>query len=367
MIKFLDLQKINLSYKKELIKETEKIIDSGWFILGEEVRFFENEFSKFSKVSNCVGVNSGLDALILTLKAWKQLGKIKSGDEVIVPANTYIASILAITENDLIPVLVEPDKNTFNLSSKNLSKFITKKTKAILPVHLYGQLADVVGISKIAKEKNLLILEDAAQAHGASLDGCFAGGFGDAAGFSFYPGKNLGALGDAGAILTNDDELAEVVKALRNYGSEIKYKNIYKGLNSRLDPIQAAFLRKKLRNLSKDNKHRQLLANTYSENINNPIIKLPSMPKIEESHVWHLFVVRTKERERFMKFLKSKNIETMIHYPIPPHKQMAYSDLNKLSFPSTEKIHDEVVSLPIGPHLDTEDIQYVAEQINLFT
>lgn len=366
MIKFLDLQKINLSYKKALIKQTEKIIDSGWFILGEEVESFEKEFAKFSNVSNCIGLNSGLDALILSLKAWKQLGKINSGDEVIVPANTYIASILAITENDLIPVLVEPNEDTYNLSSKNLSKFITKKTKAILPVHLYGQLADVAGIKEISDERNLLVLEDAAQAHGASLNGCFAGGFGDAAGFSFYPGKNLGALGDAGAILTNDDELADVARSLRNYGSEIKYKNIYKGINSRIDPIQAAFLRQKLRNLNNDNNHRRILANIYLENINNPLIKLPTRPRIDESHVWHLFVIRTKERKRFMKFLESKEIQTMIHYPIPPHKQAAYSNLNKLSFPITEKIHDEVVSLPIGPHLEVEDIKYISDQINLY-
>ena len=369
MIPFLDLKTINAQHRDELISACARVIDSGWYISGNELEQFEKNFADYCGTQYAIGVANGLDALILTFRAWKALGKLKSGDEVIVPANTYIASILAITANGLTPILVEPELHSYNLDPQKIIGAITPKTKAILPVHLYGQLANMPAIMDIAKKHDLLVLEDSAQAHGASINGIKAGNWGDASGFSFYPGKNLGALGDAGAITTNDPELAEMLKALRNYGSHEKYKNLTPGVNSRLDEIQAAMLDVKLKYLDKETAHRRTIANLYLKGINNPHIMLPldNMDALDSpEHVWHLFVVRCKNREALQKHLADKGIQTLIHYPIPPHKQQAYKEWNALSFPISEQIHDEILSLPIGPTLTLVDAQSVIEACNSF-
>lgn len=370
MISFLDLKAINGQYRNELIQAFEKVLDSGWYINGKGVETFEAEFAAFCGVKYCIGVANGLDALVLTLRAWKELGKLKDGDEVIVPANTYIASILAISENNLKPILVEPDLHSYNISPGNIEKVITKNTKAILPVHLYGQLADMPKIMEIAKKHNLLVLEDSAQAHGASISGIKAGAWGDASGFSFYPGKNLGALGDAGTITTNDEELAKTLNALRNYGSHEKYKNLFKGTNSRLDEIQAAMLSVKLSKAEIDLAHRRKIADIYLKNISNPLILLPEIREnsaiLDTGHVWHLFVVRIQEREKFQNYLKNNGVQTLVHYPIPPHKQLAYKEWNELVFPISERIHEEVLSLPISPILTLEEAYKVIEACNQY-
>ncbi|EFH2916043.1 DegT/DnrJ/EryC1/StrS family aminotransferase [Escherichia coli] len=370
MIPFLDLKAINKQYQNELKEACSRVIDSGWYIMGNELNDFEKNFSIYCNVKHTIGVANGLDALTLVLRAWKELGKIKAGDEVIVQANTYIASVLAITENNLVPVFVEPDPDTYNLSIKNIKAAITDKTKVILPVHLYGQISPMLEIMAIAQQYNLLVLEDCAQSHNASIDGKKAGNWGDAAGFSFYPGKNLGALGDAGAITTNDDQLAETIQALRNYGSHQKYLNIYQGVNSRLDEIQAAMLNVKLKYLDNETSLRQKIASTYLENISNPLIKLPlsvnAYKNNIELHVWHLFVIATKHRELLQKHLTENGIQTLIHYPTPPHKQQAYSQYKQLSLPITEKIHNEVLSIPIGPTMTNEEISKVIEACNSF-
>lgn len=365
MIPFLDLKSINAQYRNELIEACTHVIDSGWYVQGTEVSAFEQEFANYCGTKHAIGVANGLDALTLTLRAWKEMGKLKEGDEVIVPANTYIASILAITENCLVPVLVEPDLGSYNLCPKNTEAAITRKTRVILPVHLYGQLADMPAIMNIAKRHNLLVLEDSAQAHGASTDGKKAGSWGDASGFSFYPGKNLGALGDAGAITTNDDELAQTLRALGNYGSHKKYENLYQGVNSRLDEIQAAMLRVKLRHLDTEIVARRAVAKAYIEGIDNENIILPSW-KNEESHVFHLFVIRTSRRSELQQHLLDSDIQSLIHYPIPPHKQQAYSQWATYSYPTTEMIHDQVLSLPIGPVLLGDDIEKIVEVVNNF-
>ena len=364
-IPFLDLKEINLKYHSELIETVSNVINSGWYISGNYLAKFESEFAAYCGVKYCVGVANGLDALILTLRAWKEMGNLSDGDEVLVPANTYIASILAISENNLKPVFVEPSEKTLNLSSENLEKYITPRTKAILPVHLYGRLVEMDGILEIAKKYHLLVLEDSAQAHGAKLKNQKAGSWGDASGFSFYPGKNLGALGDAGAITTNDSELFRVLKALRNYGSLEKYKNIIQGVNSRLDEIQAAMLLVKLKYLDEENSRRKKIAQAYLDGIKNELILLPNIP-IEGQHVWHLFVVRTQYRDRLQKFLTEKGIETLIHYPIPPHKQEAYKNYSKLYLPFTESLHSEVQSLPIGPTMTDEQVFEVIDACNAF-
>lgn len=366
MINFLDLKEINKQYQSELKDACAKVIDSGWYIMGNELTQFELEFSAYCNTKFAIGVANGLDALILTIRAWKELGKLKAGDEVIVQANTYIASVLAITENDLVPVLVEPNSETFNLEPQTVREAITEKTKLILPVHLYGQLSPMPEIMAIAKEYDLLVLEDCAQSHGAEIQGKRAGNWGDAAGFSFYPGKNLGALGDAGAITTNDSELAETLKALRNYGSHKKYENLYQGVNSRLDEIQAAMLRVKLRHLVAETERRQLIAQTYRAGITNPLVTLPHVTA-ELAHVWHLFVLRCEKREALQQYLASKNIQTLIHYPIPPHKQQAYGEFSSLQLPITEKIHQQVLSIPLDPTMSNEDIEEVIEAINGFS
>ncbi|GAD28970.1 glutamine--scyllo-inositol transaminase [Photobacterium leiognathi lrivu.4.1] len=363
MINFLDLQKINNQYQKELKEACARVIDSGWYIMGNELESFEREFAEYCGVKHAIGVANGLDALILVIRAWKEVGKLKAGDEVIVPANTYIASVLAITENDLVPVFVEPNPVTYNLCPTNVRAAITAKTKAILPVHLYGLISPMPELIDIAKEHNLLMLEDSAQAHGANIDGKKVGNWGDAAGFSFYPGKNLGALGDAGAITTNDDELAQTVKALRNYGSHKKYENLYQGINSRLDEIQAAMLRVKLKFLGQETARRREIANCYRSEITNPLIQLPEWNN-DENHVFHLFVIRTENRDELQKYLTDNSIQTVIHYPIPPHKQPAYARWNQKTFPITEKIHQQVLSLPIDPTMTDDCINTVIRIIN---
>lgn len=363
MINFLDLQKINSRYRDELVEASARVIDSGWYISGKELGCFEREFAHYCGAKYSVGVANGLDALTLVLRAWIEMDKLSEGDEVIVPANSYIASLLAITENGLKPVLVEPDNESFNLSLAGIERALTSKTKVILPVHLYGRLCPMKEIMIFARIHNLLVLEDSAQAHGAEIDGARAGNWGDASGFSFYPGKNFGALGDAGAVTTNDLELAETVRALGNYGSSERYKNDYKGVNSRLDEIQAAMLRVKLNYLDSDNCRRSEIANKYCSGINNDKIKLPCLGE-SGSNVWHLFVVRTNDRDSFKTYLESRGISTLIHYPIAPHKQQAYKELSCEKLPLTEELHNTVISLPISPIMDDSEVDYIIKVIN---
>jgi dTDP-4-amino-4,6-dideoxygalactose transaminase len=370
MIPFLDLKKINAQYQNELKEACARVIDSGWYILGNEVAEFEKEFAAYCESEHCLGVANGLDALILILRAYIELGVMHRGDEVIVPSNTYIASILAISENGLTPVLVEPDINTFNLDPKLIEQAITPKTKAILTVHLYGQVTGMDEINAIAKTHQLKVIEDCAQAHGALYTGKEhkgkkVGSLGDAAGFSFYPGKNLGALGDGGAVTTNDKELANTIAALRNYGSYEKYKNLYKGMNSRLDEIQAAMLRVKLAYLDKEIKARQAVAKAYLQGINNPSIELPIVEDVD-AHVWHLFVIKTAHREHLANYLTKNGVQSLIHYPIPPHQQDAYSEFNQKSLPIAELIHRQVLSIPIGPTLLNCEINKAIEIINQY-
>ncbi len=365
MVDFLNLKKINERQRNELVSAVERVIDSGWYIMGEELQAFESEFANFCQVKYSLGVANGLDALTLVLRAWKEMGKLKDGDEVIVQGNTYIASVLAITENNLVPVLVEPDRSTFNLNADNVSAAISNKTKAILPVHLYGRIAPMKEIMDIAREHSLLVLEDCAQSHGAQIEGKKAGCWGDAAGFSFYPGKNLGALGDAGAITTNDKDLYEVVKALRNYGSEEKYLNLYKGVNSRLDEMQAAMLRVKLKMLNHDIHIRQRIAQRYLSEIKNPLLELPYV-ECMDNHVWHLFVLKTENREKLQIWLKQHGIQSLIHYPIPPHKQQAFKEIVGLSLPLTEELHTQVLSIPMDPTMAEDDISLVINALNGF-
>ena len=363
MISFLDLKLLNAKYRDELVQVATQVIDSGWYVQGSQVESFEKEFAAYCGTKHCIGVANGLDALILILRACKELGHLKEGDEVIVPANTYIASILAITENNLKPILVEPNELTYNISPDEIQKAITPHTKAILAVHLYGQLADMPAITNIAYKYNLLVIEDSAQAHGANIDGKKAGNWGDASGFSFYPGKNLGALGDAGAVTTNNDELAQTIRALGNYGSDKKYENLYQGVNSRLDEMQAAFLRVKLKHIDMEIQSRRQIAKSYLDGINNPNIQLPQW-MVDEQHVFHLFVIRTKQREKLMRYLVENGVQTLAHYPIAPHQQKAYQAWSNFSFPITELVHQQVLSLPMSPVMSDEDVQTVIRVIN---
>lgn len=365
MIPFLDIKAINQQHRQALIEAATRVIDSGWYVLGHEVKAFEQEFAMYCGTEHCVGMANGLDALVLTLRAWKEIGKLKEGDEVIVPANTYIASVLAITENRLKPILVEPDENTYNLCPHKVRLAITPNTRAIVAVHLYGQLAPMKELMAIADEHQLLVLEDSAQAHGALIDGRRAGNWGHAAAFSFYPGKNLGALGDGGAVTTNDSALAQTVRALGNYGSHKKYENIYQGVNSRLDEMQAALLRVKLSNLDAETQHRREIADIYLHRINHPEIQLPQVVS-KMQHVWHLFVIRTNQRATLQAHLSAQGIQTLIHYPIPPHKQQAFTAWNQESLPITEAIHNEILSLPIGPTLSKEEAFKVTDVVNRF-
>lgn len=372
MIKFLDLKKINNQYKKEISDAVIKVIDSGWYLFGNELSSFENNFANYCGVENCVGVANGLDALRLIFRAYIEQGLMKRGDEIIVPANTYIASILAISDCLLKPVLVEPDINTYNIDSSLIEEKITHKTKAILLVHLYGQNAYNEKIRSLCNKYDLKLIEDSAQAHGAFYKSNRVGSLGDASGFSFYPGKNLGALGDAGAVTTNDKSLATTIRAIANYGSYKKYENTYKGLNSRLDEIQAAILNIKLKYIDEQNERRKEIANFYINNLKNNKIILPLISGFQcdanySSHVWHLFVIRTKHRDKLQKYLSQNNIQTSIHYPIAIHKQKAYREWNNLSFPITEKIHNEVLSLPIDPTLEKEEIIKIVNYLNQYS
>lgn len=365
MIKFLDIQKLNAQFQNELKESAGRVIDSGWYLMGKELETFEKSYALFCNVNFSLGVANGLDALRLIFKAYIEMGVMQKGDEVIVPANTYIASVLAITDNDLIPIFVEPNLETYNLDSNKIEASITGKTKAILAVHLYGQNSIDDQMLEICSNHGLKLIEDGAQSHGAKWNNKISGGIGDAAGHSFYPGKNLGALGDAGAVTTNDKELANVINALRNYGSHKKYENEFQGLNSRLDEIQAAFLNVKLSYIQKDIDGRRKAANYYLENIKNSRIILPNVIN-SQGHVWHLFVIRTDDRDNLQKYLADNGIETLIHYPIPPHKQKAYQKFNHLKLPLTEQIHKEVLSLPISSIMEEKDLNFIVKIINKF-
>ena len=371
MIKFLDLQKINVQYANELKQAATEVIDSGWYLLGEKLKSFENNLASFLGVKYAVGVSNGLDALRLILRSYIEMGVMQEGDEIIVPANTYIATILAITDNRLKPVLVEPDINTYNLNFSLVEQHITKRTKAIMVVHLYGRICWSSELEQVAKHYNLKIIEDNAQAIGAIWKGKRSGSLGNAAGNSFYPGKNLGALGDAGAVTTDDDELAKTVRTIANYGSEKKYYNIYQGLNCRMDEMQAAFLEVKLKYLDDENQKRREIAQYYCNNIKNPNILLPSIQSpipINQNmeNVWHLFVIRSKDRNKLQKYLTEHAIQSIIHYPIPPHRQKAYKAWRNMSLPITEKIHNEVLSIPISPVIQHKQIDNVIACLNEF-
>jgi dTDP-4-amino-4,6-dideoxygalactose transaminase len=388
VIDFLDLQATHEPYAGELREAVGQVVDSGWYLFGEEVDAFESAFSKYNGVDHTVGVASGLDALRIILRAYKELGEMSEGDEVIVPANTYIASILGITDNNLTPVLVEPDPRSYNIDPTRVEEHITERTSAVMIVHLYGQNAYSDEIGRLCEKYDLKLIEDAAQAHGAYYKGQRVGSLGDAAGFSFYPGKNLGALGDAGAICTDDDELAECCRTLANYGSQEKYKNKYQGYNSRLDEIQAAALRVKLKYLNQQNQARREIAQQYLETIHHPDVALPTVYDFGEdtpggngatpldptvtpvtdvdSHVWHLFVVRHPDRDALRQYLEENGVDTIIHYPIPPHEQEAYSEWEDQSLPITERIHEEVLSLPMGPHLSEKEAATVSELVNQY-
>ncbi len=359
MIKFLDLYKINEQYRPQINAIFKEVLDSGWYLNGRQNEEFCKNFAAFCGTKYALGVANGLDALNLIIKAYG----FSQGDEIIVPANTYIASILAISENGCIPVLVEPDINTYNINLDLIEEKITAKTKAIMVVHLYGRTVEMQKIWDLSKKYNLKIIEDSAQAHGAYYHNRRAGNLGDVSGFSFYPGKNLGALGDGGAITTNDDELYFKLKALANYGSHKKYEHIYKGINSRLDEIQAAVLDVKLKGLDKDNARRQEISRYYRDNISNPLVVLPQTSS-EDAHVWHVFVVRIKNRENFQKYLEENGVQTLIHYPTAPHKQGAYSEWSSASLPITEQIHNEVISLPMSPVMTDEEVKQVVDIVN---
>ena len=365
MIKFLDLKKINSQYEKELKEAASNVIASGWYLMGKELETFEQSYASFCGVKHCLGVANGLDALRLIFKAYIELGVMQKGDEVIVPSNTYIASVLAISDNDLVPVFVEPNLETYNLDSTLIEKAITSKTKAILTVHLYGQISIDKQLLSICKNHNLKLVEDAAQSHGSEWNGKVSGGIGDAAGHSFYPGKNLGALGDAGAVTTNNKELAHVISALRNYGSHVKYENKYQGLNSRLDEIQAAFLNIKLKYIQKDIEGRRKLANYYLKSIENKKIVLPKLIH-QKQHVWHLFVIRTEKRDELQKYFLDNGIQTLIHYPIPPHHQLAYKEFSLTKLTITEEIHKTVLSIPISSILSNEETLKVINVLNSY-
>lgn len=366
MIKFLDLQKINLVYQGEIEERILTTFRSGWYLLGSELKAFEENFSKFIGTNHSIGVANGLDALRLIYKAYLELGIMEVGDEVIVPANTYIASLLAITDNGLVPVLVEPDLNSYNIDISKIEALITPRTKSIMIVHLYGQIAYSKELETLAIKYKLQIVEDNAQAIGAVWNSIKSGNLGDAAGFSFYPGKNLGALGDGGAVTCKDAVLAQTIRGLANYGSSTKYKNDFKGLNSRLDEIQAAALDVKLKYVDIDNNRRREIAEQYCREIKNDKVILPNLPESRENHVWHLFVVRCKERNKLQDYLLEKGVQTIIHYPIPPHKQMAYAELNHLSFPITELIHDQVLSLPVSPVMSDDEVLEVIQIVNSY-
>lgn len=366
MIKFLDLQKVNLVHQETIEKRLLNVFRSGWYLLGNEVKTFEENLAQYIGSQHAIGVANGLDALRLIYRAYLELGIMQAGDEVVVPSNTYIASLLAISDNGLIPVLVEPEESTFNIDISKIEAAITPKTKSILIVHLQGRVVFSAALKALAEKYQLKIVEDNAQAIGAEWNGIKTGNIGDAAGFSFYPGKNLGALGDGGAVTTNDTTLAATIRAIANYGSNQKYVNIYKGLNSRLDEIQAAILDVKLPHIDVENEYRRQIANRYSTEIFNPKIILPEIPVNGLEHVWHVYVVRCENRDVLQQYLTDNGVQTLIHYPIPPHKQQAYKEMNPLSFPIAEKMHNEVLSLPISPVMTAEEVNVVIDILNNF-
>lgn len=359
MIDFLDLHKINEQYRTEIDARIKEVLDKGWYLQGEQNDVFAVNFAAYCGTKYALGVANGLDAINLIIKAYG----FGLGDEIIVPSNTFIATFLAVSQNGCTPVPVEPDINTYCIDADLVEAAITPRTKAIIVVHLYGRAVPMAKIRKLAQKYNLKVIEDAAQAHGAYDEGIRVGNLGDAAAFSFYPGKNLGAMGDAGGITTNDREVYEKVKAIANYGSDYKYHHIYKGVNSRLDEIQAAILDVKLAHLDKDNERRREIARYYREHISNPRIILPQTDA-EESHVWHVFVVRSDDRESLKAHLEANGIQTNIHYPTAPHKQGAYSEMAHCSYPITEKIHREVMSLPISPVMTDEEVKTVVDVVN---
>ena len=359
-VPFFSAGEINAQYADELKAAAARVIDSGWYVLGEELAAFEREFAAYCGVRHAIGVGNGLDALSLILRGYKELGALEEGDEVILPGNTFIARFLAITQNRLAPIPVEPDPTTFNIDPARVEAAIGPRTRAIMAVHLYGQLADMPALAVLAKRHQLLLIEDAAQAHGATSEGRRAGALGDAAAFSFFPTKNLGALGDGGAVVTDDTALAQRIAALRNYGSDVKYRHLFQGLNSRLDEIQAALLRIKLKYLDADVASRRRLACRYLENIRHPQILLPQMVR-QERHAWHLFVVRCAHRDALQRHLHACGIQSQVHYPVPPHRQPAYATLSNASLPLTEQLHDEVLSLPMGPTLSDAAVERVIE------
>lgn len=365
MIKFLEIQKITQKYSDEIHRAASRVIDSGWYLLGEETKRFENNYAQFIGTSYCISVANGLDALRIILKAYIELGVMQEGDEIIVPANTFIASILAITDNRLIPVLVEPDIHTYQIDEVKIEEAISPRTKGIMIVHLYGQCSYTDKIGEICKKNNIKLIEDNAQATGCKSNNKTTGSLGDAAGHSFYPGKNLGAFGDGGAITTNNKELADTARALANYGSNVKYISEYQGLNSRLDEIQAAILNVKLKYLNEDNQRRKEVARYYLEYINNPAVILPKVNDWD-AHVFHLFVIRSAYRDELLQYLNDNGVQALIHYPVPPHKQKAYKDWNNLHLPITEKIHNEVLSLPISQIITDEAVETVVKTVNSF-
>lgn len=365
-VKFLDLQAVNKPYMDELAAAARKVIEGGWYIHGAETDAFEREFAAFCGSAHCIGVANGLDALRMILEAYQVLGLMREGDEVMVPSNTFIASVLAISQSRLKPVLVEPDPQTYNIDPQKLQQALTPKTKAVMAVHLYGQLADMEPIAAFCKANGLLLIEDSAQAHGAMHNnGRKAGNLGDVAGFSFYPGKNLGALGDGGAVTTNNDQLAECIRALGNYGSQKKYHHSYKGFNSRLDEIQAAFLRIRLKGLEIENNHRRMLAQVYRSKLSLNGLVVPFEAPYG-THVYHLFPVLHPKRDELQTYLAQNGIQTLVHYPVAPHKQTAYQEIGNLSLPIAEHIHACELSLPISPVHTHRDIEYVADVVNAF-
>lgn len=365
MIKFLDLQKITQKYAEEIHEAVDRVVDSGWYLQGKENERFEADYARYIGTKYAIGCANGLDALIWIFRAYVEMGIMKLGDEVIVPANTYIASILAISENGLKPVLVEPSIETYQIDDSKIEAAITERTRAILIVHLYGQCAYTEKIGELCKKYDLKLVEDNAQAHGCKFNGRKTGSLGDAAGHSFYPGKNLGAFGDGGAVTTNDEELAKLVRAVANYGSQKKYVFKYCGRNSRLDEIQAVVLGVKLKHLDEDVAIRKKIAKYYIEHITNPNIITPIV-KDWDAHVFHIFTIRTKKRDELQKYLADNGVQTIIHYPIPPHKQECYKEWNSLSFPITEQVHNEELSLPMSQVMTEEEMYLVVNIINEF-
>lgn len=364
-VPFLDLKSVNAAYQDELAAACSRVIQSGWYINGQELASFEVEFSQFCGTDFCVGVGNGFDALSLVLRTWKELGKLAVGDEVIVPRNTFIASVAAILENDLVPVLVDVDSDTFNITVASIKSALTDRTRVLLPVHLYGNMAPMPAIMSIARERDLLVLEDCAQAHGAMMEGTKAGAWGHAGAFSFYPGKNLGALGDAGSVTTNDAQLADMVRRLGNYGSKVKYIHDYQGVNSRLDEIQAAMLRVKLAGLDQDTVTRRTLAERYLSGVSNPLIELPQVAE-SLAHVWHLFVVRCNRRDALQSYLAQHGIQTMIHYPFPVDANGVYSSLRVITTGSSDGLYNHILSLPLYPTLSKKVQNQIIHLLNEF-